>query len=310
LNRPLAKGAAAHANRHPDHVRGLVLCVAGIVLISPDALIIRAVEANAWSTLFWRGAFATAGIAALIAMLGRIGGAGWGAPRGATWRALLLGAVLFAGATISFVTALHRTEAANVLVIIAAGPVFAAAFERAVLREPVPLRTWVTTVAVLVGVAWTISGSLRRGDLDGDAVALVGSICFAGYLVAARGARPADLTPAIGIGAAASAAVALMTGDVLRPSPADLVLLAGLGLVILPVSLALTTRATRYLPAAEVSLVSLLETVLGPLWVWLALGEVPSSEVLAGGALILGAVTVHSALALREGGIGQTGGLP
>jgi drug/metabolite transporter (DMT)-like permease len=131
-----------------------------------------------------------------------------------------------------------------------------------------------------------LGGSLGRGEIDGDLLALAGASCFAGYLTISRAARPADMTPAIAIGGAGAALAGLV---------------ALLGIVILPVSLTLITRATHHLPAPAVNLIALLETVLGPLWVWLALGETPSPEVLAGGVLVVGAVTIHSALALRAG---------
>jgi drug/metabolite transporter (DMT)-like permease len=131
---------------------------------------------------------------------------------------------------------------------------------------------------------------------------LAGATCFAGYLTVSRAARPADMTPAIAIGGAGAALVGLVTGADLTLGIGDLLLLALLGTVILPVSLSLITRATHHLPAPEVNLIALLETLLGPLWVWLALGETPTPEVLAGGVLVVGAVTVHSVLALRAGG--------
>jgi drug/metabolite transporter (DMT)-like permease len=86
----------------------------------------------------------------------------------------------------------------------------------------------------------------------------------------------------------------------------DLLLLALLGIAILPISLTLITRATHHVPAPEVNLVALLETLLGPLWVWLAIGERPSVDVLSGGILVVGAVTIHSVLALRAGRDEQT----
>jgi drug/metabolite transporter (DMT)-like permease len=286
------------ASRGPrEHVRGLVLCATGVIVISPDALIIRAVHTDAWSTVCWRGIFTAVGTLVVLAILAPGQG-----PR--AWRPTashLFAGALFAAASVAFVFALHRTDAASVLVIIAAGPLIASVIGRVFLHEPAPARTWLTGGAVVAGLAVIFGGSLGRGEIDGDLLALAGASCFAGYLTVSRAARPADMTPAIAIGGVGSAVAGLITGADLTIGAGDLLLLALLGLVVLPVSLTLITRATHYLPAPEVNLIALLETLLGPLWVWLAIGEDPSPEVLAGGVLVVGAVMVHSALSMRSG---------
>jgi drug/metabolite transporter (DMT)-like permease len=290
-----ASGSASENRR--DHLRGLVLCAAGVIVISPDALIIRTVRTDAWSTVCWRGIFTAVGTLAMLAILSR-------GRESHAWRPTrphLQAGALFAAASVAFVTALDRTDAASVLVIIAAGPLIASVLGRLFLHEPAHARTWLTGGAVVVGLLVIFGGSLGRGDLDGDLLALAGASCFAGYLTISRAARPADMTPAIAIGGVGAALAGLAAGADLTIGAGDLLLLALLGVVILPVSLTLITRATHHLPAPEVNLIALLETVLGPLWVWLALGEAPSPEVLAGGLLVVGAVTIHSALALRAG---------
>lgn len=290
------QGEASDGRR--DHLRGLVLCAAGVVVISPDALIIRTVHTDAWSTVCWRGIFTAIGTLVMLAILapGREPHA---------WRPTrphLFAGALFAAASVAFVSALDRTDAASVLVIIAAGPLIASVLGRLFLHEPAHARTWITGGVVVVGLLVIFGGSLGRGEIDGDLLALAGASCFAGYLTISRAARPADMTPAIAIGGAGAALAGLVAGADLTIGAGDLLLLALLGVVILPVSLTLITRATHHLPAPEVNLIALLETVLGPLWVWLAIDEEPSLEVLAGGLLVVGAVTIHSVLALRTGG--------
>ncbi len=276
------------------------MCLMGVVVISPDALIIRAVGTDAWSTVYWRGIFTAVGTLAVLAALAVLA-PGQG-PR--AWRPTgshLFAGALFAAASVAFVFALHRTDAASVLVIIAAGPLIASVIGRVLLHEPAPARTWLTGAAVVAGLAVILGGSLGRGEIDGDLLALAGASCFAGYLTVSRAARPADMTPAIAIGGVGSALAGLVAGADLTIGVGDLLLLALLGMVVLPVSLTLITRATHYLPAPEVNLIALLETLLGPLWVWLAIGEDPSPEVFAGGVVVVGAVVVHSALSMRAG---------
>lgn len=280
------------------HLRGILLCAIGVVVISPDALIIRSVDADAWTTVGWRGLFTTGGTLVMLALLG---------PRDTRprlrrpTRPHLFAGALFAAASIAFVTALDRTDAASVLVIIAAGPLIASVLGWVFLHQQAAARTWLTGAVVVVGLTVIFGGSLERGDVDGDLLALAGATCFAGYLTISRAARPADMTPAIGVGGAGAALVGLIAGADLSIETDDLLLLALLGIVILPVSLTMITRATHHVPAPEVNLVALIETLLGPIWVWLAIGERPAAEVLAGGILVVSAVTVHSALALRTG---------
>ena len=282
-------------NGRRDHLRGLALCAIGVVVISPDALIVRSVEANAWTTVAWRGIFTVVGTVALLRLLRPADGHRSWRPTGPH----VFAGALFAAASIAFVSALDRTDAASVLVIIAAGPLIASVLGRVFLRQRAAARTWLTGIAVVAGLSLILGGSIGQGDLDGDLLALAGATCFAGYLTVSRAARPADMTPAIAIGGVGAAIAGGIAGADVSIDASDMLLLALLGVVILPISLTLITRATRHVPAPEVNLVALLETLLGPLWVWLVIGERPSAEVLAGGVLVVGAVTIHSALALR-----------
>jgi drug/metabolite transporter (DMT)-like permease len=266
-------------------------------VISPDALIVRSVDTDAWTTVAWRGLFTMVGTVVMLLIL-RPGDAR--TLRRPTRPQLFAGA-LFAAASIAFVSALDRTDAASVLVIIAAGPLIASVLGRVFLQQRAATRTWLTGIAVVAGLAVILGGSIGQGDLDGDLLALAGATCFAGYLTVSRAARPADMTPAIAIGGVGAAIAGVIAGADVSIGASDLLLLALLGMVILPISLTLITGATRYVPAPEVNLVALLETLLGPLWVWLVIGERPSAEVLVGGILVVGAVTIHSALALRAG---------
>ena len=278
-----------------DHFRGLALCAIGVVVISPDALIVRSVDADAWTTVAWRGIFTVVGTVALLRFLRPADGHRSWRPTGPH----VFAGALFAAASIAFVSALDRTDAASVLVIIAAGPLIASVLGRLFLHQRVAARTWLTGVAVVAGLAVILRGSVGQGDVDGDLLALAGATCFAGYLTVSRAARPADMTPAIALGGVGAALVGLLAGADPGIGGRDLLLLGLLGIVILPVSLTLITRATHHVAAPEVNLVALLETLLGPLWVWLAIGERPPGEVIAGGLLVVGAVTIHSALALR-----------
>ena len=189
---------------------------------------------------------------------------------------------------------------ANALVIVGASPLFAALFSRLFLGESVPWRTWTAIACTLVGLILTVSGSLESGHLLGDGCALVTGAISAAYFTLLRARPRLEISPIVAGSGVAAALVAAPLAAPLSPGPRDMVLLAVLGLVVLPVSFSLIARAPRLIPAQEVGLVMRLEVVLGSLWVWLALGEEPPWRTLAGGGLILATLTVHSILGLRS----------
>lgn len=277
-----------------DHRHGVAFALAAVAVLSPDSLIVRTVDAPDEVVLLWRGGLVAL---AMLAISWRRGGSG------TRWRAAGVGAVVagccWALATILFVYSVRRTEVANTLVIVGAGPVFAATIERVALRERIPLRTWLASGGVAIGLVWIFAGSAGRGSVAGDAAALAGSLAFATFLTLLRRGRGTDMTPALIVGGGVTAVVALASGGGTVPSARDAALLATLGLVILPASLLLTVQAARRIRAAEVALLGRLETVLGPLWVWLVLGDAPPADVVAAGALIVAVTSAHSVVALR-----------
>jgi drug/metabolite transporter (DMT)-like permease len=109
------------------------------------------------------------------------------------------------------------------------------------------------------------------------------------------------MIPAIAIGNLITTLISLPFAETLSITSMDALWLGLLGIVVLPVGAALITTGPRYLPAPEVGLILLLETVVGPFWVWLALGEVPSERAVLGGAIVIAALTGHAIAALRRG---------
>ena len=274
---------------------GIALALAAVAVLSPDSLIVRTVDEPNEGVLLRRGALVEAVVLVGTARRGRLrdrfatsGEAG--AAAGCCW----------AVATILFVYAVRRTSVASTLVIVGAGPVFAAAMERIALHERIPRRTWLASAGVAVGIAWIFAGSIGREGFAGDLAALAGSLSYATFLTLLRRGRGADMTPTLVIGGVVTAVAALGAGGAASmPSPRDAALLVVLGGVIVPSSLFLTTLAARHISAAEISLLGRLETVLGPLWVWLALDHAPTAQVVAAGVVIVVVTALHSLAALR-----------
>jgi drug/metabolite transporter (DMT)-like permease len=193
----------------------------------------------------------------------------------------------------TFVAALNYTSVANVLFTQALAPVLAAVLGTFV-GEPVARRTWVAMAVAVAGVGLIVGGPNHPSFL-GVSLSLLMSISFAGVIVITRHQRQVSMAPATCLSQAivfVCAAPFASTGSI---GAQDRALLIGLGVGQIGLGLIFLTIGARLIPAAEVALITLLEIVLGPLWVWIALSEQPSATTLAGGAVVLGAVVIQAA---------------
>ncbi|MBB4287353.1 DMT family transporter [Roseospira goensis] len=284
----------------PLHLKGLLLSTAGMLVISPDGMLVKMVQdADALQIVFWRTFLAGLTLFAVLTLrrgrrvVDHVRGMG---PVG------LLAAVMMGLTNIAFVTAMTMTTVANTLVVLATLPLFSALIGLAVIGERVRSRTWVAIVLSFVGVVIIMSGSagLGGGTLAGDLVALLIPLCMGSALVLLRKAGDRDTVPVVALGGLFSAAAVLPFCDPLAVTGADMLVMMTMGLVVTPLALSLYTSGARYIPAAEVALLALIETVLGPLWAWVGVGEVPAPLTLVGGALVVGAIAGNSVLALMR----------
>lgn len=202
-------------------------------------------------------------------------------------------ALCIAVASASFIAALNSTSVARVLFLLAVSPVLAALLARAFLGETVNRVTWVAMVMALAGVTLMV-GAPGGGDVTGDLFALLASLGFALTLVITRHRRDVSMAPATFLSQlmliaafAPFASFGAIAGD-------DLGWLALLGAGQIGLGLALLTVGARLIPAAQVALISLIEVVLGPLWVWIALSEQPDTATLAGGAVVITAIVIQT----------------
>jgi len=278
--------------------RGLLLVALAAIVWSTGGLIVRSLEAtDVWTTVFWRGVFAALFLAAFIAARDR--GRAVQLFRSMGRPGLIVG-VCFASASVAFIIALSLTSVANTLIILSTSPLIAALLGRVVLGERVRARSWLAMLAALAGVAIMASGSVASGSLIGDMFALVIAISLAVATVTIRKYREVRMTPAACLAAALAALMAAPLASPLAVTGGDFGLLFVFGAVQLGTGLALFTTGARLAPAAEVALLSVLETILGPIWVWVVLGEHPGRLALLGGGIVLTALAVHTMLDLRR----------
>jgi len=293
------------------HLRGLAVAGTGILILSPDGLIVRLLtDTDALQLAFWRGLFLGLALAILLAVLNR--GRVVAAFRRAG-RPVILSAVLLTGTMIGFCTAITHTSVANTVLILATMPLFAAAIGRVVLGERVAPRTLAAIAVGLVGVGIVFAGSADRltlpegevtvailagGSLEGDLYALATAILHGIHLVLLRKVGDRIILPGLCASGFLGAALLAPFADPLAVPGRDMGLLVLSGGLQLPLAMTLFFLGTRDTPAAEVALMSLLETVLGPIWAWMGVGEVPTTASLVGGGFIVGAIALNTVLGI------------
>lgn len=267
-----------------------------MLALSFDAVLIRLAAAPVADIVFWRGWLIALAMLVVWAVLGR---------RPASWLPrLVLGggaaAGLYALAAGLFVASVSLTHAANTVVILASSPFFAAVWSWLFLGEALRRRTALAIGVAMGGVLVVFSGGLRAGSLLGDGLALLLAMLAAGALTVLRAFPQVDrLLVTAASGAVAGMLVWPWTDPLTLPA-ASYGWLMVMGLIQMPLAMLGTMTATRYLAAPEVSLFLLLETILAPIWVWLAVGEAVPPLTFYGGAVVLAAVAGHAWLGLRR----------
>lgn len=209
-------------------------------------------------------------------------------------------ACCFATASSCFILALERTTVANILFIQAAAPFFAGLFAWLLMRERIGMRAWIAMAIALVGIGIMVIDSFGRGDIVGDILSIIMMLAFAGAVAVTRRHREIRMAPATCLGTFIAACVAFPMAAPETLSIGDAGILALFGAGQLALGLVLFTSGTRLLPAAEAGLISNLETVLAPIWVWLVFAERPSDYALLGGALVLGTLVIHTLIDWRQ----------
>jgi len=279
-----------------DHLKGLLITVIGVLVLSPDTLLIRLAGIEPWSLLVYRGLLMAAGMALiskyfdpapLVRQYLNIGSTG------------VYAALLFATSTIAFVNSIAYTTIAHTLVIVATAPLFSALYSRIFLGERLKLHTFIAILCVLAGMVLVVGRSDDATHWVGDVCALISAASIAATFVLNRRNKAINMVPAISISGVLSALVALPFAHWVVPDTQTLVFI-GMMAVVVTVAFVLITVAPRYIPAAEVSLIMPLETVGGIALAWWLLDEVPGVMTLLGAFVILAALTGHSYFVLKK----------
>jgi drug/metabolite transporter (DMT)-like permease len=295
----IARSATRRDHATPATRHGALLVACAAVCWSSGGLIVRLVGTSPWTTSLWRSVFASLFLAALLSVVrGRNIVAQW--REGG--RPVLLVAACMAAASTCFIFSLAYTSVANTLILMSTGPYVAGLLGWIWLGERVALRTWVTMSIALAGTVVMVSNSYAHGTGFGDLLAILMAVSFAVATVLVRRHPEIQMTSAAALSTALTGLIALPLADPFAISTRDFGLLAFFGVGQFGAGFLLFMTGARLLPAAETALIGMLETVLGPLWVWLILSERPSGASLAGGALILAALVANTVVDLVSPG--------
>ena len=288
------------------HTRAVLLMVVIAFMWSIAGVVTRHLEsARSFEVTFWRSFFTLLSLMVILPLFqgrevfSRIRHGG---------RALWISGVCWSFMFTAFMMALTLTSVANVLITRAVGPFLTALLARVVIGHRIAMRTWLAIAVAGLGIGWMFGGDLQaNGDgsqLAGTLVALLvpmaGAINWTVVQRSQAQGDKVDLVPAVMVGAFISSLVTLPLALPLTATAHDIALLAMLGLVQLAIPCVLSVRCASVLKAPEIALLALLEIIFGILLAWLGAGEVPGTNVLTGGALVLGALLVNELFGWRQ----------
>ena len=284
-------------NNLTDQQKGSLLAFVAVMFITPDSLFIRLSNIDTWGLVFYRGIipFLTVFLGMLliyklnffkIFINSGIHG--------------LIYVITFSITNITFVVSIQNTNVANTLVMIATAPMLSAVLSAIFLKEPTDKKTLISIIITFISVIYIFSDSFKLGNVYGDVLGFVTAIGLAIGAVTIRSAKSKNLVPAAVIGKLFVGTFALFFIESFVLENRDLIIVPLMCILCVAIPFVLVTIAPRFIPAAEVNLFFLLETIIGPIWVWLIIKEQPTTETLIGGIVIIITIAIHSFLKLKN----------
>ena len=256
------------------------------LLISTNGLLLRSIDgASQWQVIYVRQ---TSFVLALMLVLGlqyrrqlprMIRGVGWPG---------VFGGISLAGANTAFIVAMSNTTVANTLFTLSSAPLITAGLAAVFLKERIARVTLIAITIAMFGIAIMVWDSLAGGSVFGNLLALCCALCFSLFVIFLRLGKDRNMLPTSIIGATLGVVVGLLgSGFDFDISTRDLSICFVWGAGIVSLVHIMFTAASRYVPSAEIMLLTLIEFTLGPVWVWLAYNETPRPMALAGGLVVL-----------------------
>ena len=281
------------SNQH----KGSLLAFIAVMLITPDSIFIRLSNIETWGMLFYRGAIPF--VVVLIGLIFFYKNNLFKALVGIGYPGIFY-VISFSICNITFIISIQNTNVANTLVMIAMAPMLSAILGSIFLKEIPDRKTWIAIIITLVSVTYIFYDSIEMGNFYGDLFGLITAFGLACNAVIARFAKNRDLVPSAVIGKLCVAIFAFFFVDTFSLVGTDLIFIPLMCIMCVAIPFVLVTIAPRFIPAEEVNLFFLLETIIGPFWVWMVIQEQPSVETIQGGLIIILTIAIHSYLKLKK----------
>ena len=280
-----------------DQQKGSLMAFTAVMFITPDSLFIRLSNVDTWGLVFYRGIIPFFTVFLGMILIYKLNffeilfDSGYHG---------IIYVITFSITNITFVVSIQNTNVANTLVMIATAPLLSAILGAIFLKEPPDKKTWISIVITFFAILYIFFDSLKMGNFYGDILGFITAIGLAVGAITIRSAKSKNLVPAAVVGKLFVASFALLFIESFVLQDKDLLIVPLMCILCVAIPFVLVTIAPRFITAAEVNLFFLLETIIGPIWVWLIIKEQPSIETLQGGIVIIITIAIHSFLKLKN----------
>ena len=280
-----------------DQQKGSLLAFVAVMFITPDSLFIRLSNIDTWGLVFYRGIIPFLTVFLVMLLIYRLNF--FNILLKSSYHGIIY-VVTFSITNITFVVSIQNTNVANTLLMIATAPMLSAILGAFILKEPPDKKTWISIIITFVAIVYIFYDSIKIGNFYGDILGFVTAIGLAVGAITIRSAKSKNLVPAAVVGKLFVAIFALFFIESFTLVEKDLIIIPLMCILCVAIPFVLVTIAPRFIPAEEVNLFFLLETIIGPIWVWLIIKEQPSIETLQGGVIIILTIAIHSFLKLKK----------
>jgi len=280
-----------------DQQKGSLMAFVAVMFITPDSLFIRLSNVDTWGLVFYRGMIPFFTVLLVMLIIYKLN----------FFKILFTSGYhglvyigTFSLTNITFVVSIQNTNVANTLVMIATAPMLSAILGAIFLKEPPDKKTLISIIITFFAIIYIFFDSIKIGNIYGDILGFVTALGLAVGAVIIRSAKTKNLVPAAVIGKLFVGIFALFFIESFVLIDKDLLIIPLMCIFCVAIPFVLVTIAPRFIPAAEVNLFFLLETIIGPIWVWMIIKEQPSIETLQGGLVIIITIAIHSFFKLKN----------
>ena len=284
-------------NSLTNQKKGSLMAFVAVMFITPDSLFIRLSNVETWSLVFYRGIIPFVLVFIGMLLIYRLKFFNLLRSNGYYGFAYVL---TFSVTNIAFVVSIQNTNVANTLIMIATAPMLSAILGSFFLKENPDKKTWVAIFITFFAALYIFYDSIKLGNFFGDILGFVAAMGLAVGAVIIRSAKKLNLVPSAVVGKLIIALFAVLFVKDYSLNNNDIYIVPLMCVMCVAIPFVLVTIAPRFITAAEVNLFFLLETIIGPIWVWLIIKEQPTPETIVGGAIIVLTIATHSFLKLKK----------